>query len=120
MIYIVDDDRSVRKSLELLLTSANFESKSFESAENFLMNFEKGDNDFLILDIHMPGMDGCGLLRELEEKTIQIPVLIITAYDEQHSRNCAKEYGAIGYLRKPIDGESLIDLINYFHQGHAN
>ena len=113
MIYIIDDDKSVRRSFEILLSSADFEYTSFESAEEFLKFFTPKKNDFLILDIHMPGMNGCDLLNTLKEKNIQIPVIIITAFDEAFSRECAKNYGVKAYLRKPIDGEALIDLIEY-------
>ena len=113
MIYIIDDDKSVRRSFELLLSAANYDYKSFEDAEEFLNGFEPNGKDFLILDIHMPGMNGCELLSTLKLKNIFVPVLVITAYDEPFSRECAKNYGVIAYLRKPIDGKSLIDLIRY-------
>jgi len=116
MIYIIDDDLSVRRSFQLLLSSANFNFQSFKSAEDFLISYNKGKDDLLILDIHMPDMDGCALLNELKARAIKIPVLIVTAYDEQHSRDCAKEYGAVAYLKKPIDGEALIDLIKYYQK----
>lgn len=113
MIYIIDDDRYVRRSFSLLLKSAGFESVSFEGAEQFLNQTRFSAEDLLILDYHMPGMNGCDLLNYFKEKEIHYPVIIITAYDDQESRECAKNYGAIAYLRKPVDGEALIDLVKY-------
>jgi len=113
MIYIVDDDPYVRRGLGMLLKSAGLDYSSMGSAEEFLTGFKQAEHDLLILDLHMPGMDGCDLLRHLYEKEMHIPVIIITAYDEPLSRECAKKYGAIAYLRKPIDGEALIDMIRY-------
>jgi FixJ family two-component response regulator len=113
MIYIVDDDQYVRRGLGMLLKSAGFEHLSLASAEEFLTSYKPSEHEILILDMHMPGMDGCDLLKYFNEHGIYIPVIIITAYDEQASRDCAKKYGAIAYLRKPIDGEALIDLIKY-------
>ncbi len=113
MIYIIDDDKSVRRSFELLLSSADYKYSSFESAKEFLDNFNPNGKDVLILDVHMPGMDGCELLSALKLKNIFVPILIITAYDEPFSRECAKDYGVMAYLRKPIDGKTLIDLIRY-------
>jgi FixJ family two-component response regulator len=111
MIYIVDDDKSVRRSFELLLHSAGLESKSYAGAKEFLDEYKHNETDLLILDIHMPDIDGCELLNILKNKNIIIPVIVITAFDKQESRKCAKDYGVIDYLLKPIDGDIIIELI---------
>jgi FixJ family two-component response regulator len=116
MIAIIDDDKSVRRGFKFLLESAGFKCTYYGSAEDFLENWQKDEKDLLILDMHMPGMGGCDLLKYLKEKEIFIPVIVSTAYDEQESRECSKKYGAIAYLRKPIDGEALIDLIKFAFQ----
>jgi FixJ family two-component response regulator len=113
MIYIIDDDKSVRDGFLMLLNSAGFKCCSYKSAEEFLDLDEFGDNDLLLLDMHLTGMNGCDLLDKLTTKKTHLPVIVITAYDEQVSRNCAKKYGALAYLRKPIDSEALIDLIKF-------
>ena len=112
MIYIIDDNNSVRRSFEILFAAAGFECKSFSGAKEFLDEYEPSESDILLLDIHMPDMNGCELLKILKEKKINIPVITITAYDEEESRQYAKEYGVIDYLIKPVDGESLIELIS--------
>jgi len=113
MIYIIDDDKYVRRGFEILFKSAGLTCSSFASAEEFLKIMHTLDNDIIILDMHMPGMNGCELLEYLSARKIFLPVIIITAYDELVSRECAKKYGALAYLRKPVDSEALIDLINY-------
>jgi FixJ family two-component response regulator len=113
MIYIVDDDLYVLRGLGLLLRSANFDHTTAASAEGFLSIYKPGMNDLLILDMHMPGMNGCELLKALKEHEFHVPTIIITAFDEPSSRDCAKQYGALAYFRKPIDGEALIDVIRY-------
>jgi two-component system, LuxR family, response regulator FixJ len=113
MIYIIDDDPFVRRGFTLLFKSAGLDSTANGSAEEFLAGFKPVDNDILILDMHMPGMNGCDLLEYLANKEIFIPVIIITAFDEPASRECARKYGALAYLRKPVDGEALIDLVKY-------
>jgi len=97
----------------MLFKSAGLESSAIGSAEDFLAAFKPDDKDILILDMHMPGMNGCDLLEYLANKEMFIPVIIITAFDDPASRECAKRYGAIAYLRKPVDGEALIDLVKY-------
>jgi len=59
----------------------------------------------------MPGMSGCNLLENLENRNLHLPVIIVTAYDEQPSRDCALRYGTLGYLLKPVDCEALLGLI---------
>lgn len=113
MIYIIDDDQYVRRGFGMLLKSANLESISLESAEEFIETCQPGAHDLMILDLQMPGMGGCDLLEYLTEKRIHIPVIIITAFDEPASRECAKNYGALAFLHKPVDGEALVDLIKY-------
>jgi len=111
MIHIIDDDKSVRRSFELLLASAGLDCKTYVGAKEFLNTYDPSPNDLLILDIHMPDIDGCELLNILKNKNINIPVIVITAYDEEESRKCAKDYGVIDYLVKPVDSELLINLI---------
>jgi FixJ family two-component response regulator len=113
MIYIIDDDQNVRDGFMMLLKSAGYECNAFESAEKFLENYNAEAHDLLILDIHLPGMNGCSLLQHLRKNNMHLPIVIITAYDEQTTRTTAKNYGAIAYLRKPVDGTALIDVIRY-------
>lgn len=113
MIYIIDDDQNVRDGFMILLKSTGFKCSGFESAEEFIKNYQAGANDLLILDIHLNGMNGNTLLEYLVKKGLILPVIIITAYDEQSSREAAKNYGAIAYLRKPVDSAALIDLVKY-------
>jgi len=113
MIYIIDDDQYVRRGFKILLRSAGFECKDFENAEDFIKAYSPDNEDFLILDYHLPEMNGCELLAYFKANNIHIPVIIVTAYDDQLSRECAKNYGAVAFLRKPVDGEALIDMIKY-------
>jgi FixJ family two-component response regulator len=114
MIYIIDDDKYVRRGFELLFKSAGMECISFASVEEYLKRLnETKDNDILLLDMHMPGMSGCDLLAYMAKNEKKCQVIVITAFDELASRECAKNYGALAYLRKPVDSEALIDLIKY-------
>lgn len=113
MIYIVDDDPNVRDGFMMLLKSAGYKCSSFESAEKFLKRYEAEENDLLILDIHLPGMSGCALMAYLRKNNKHMPVIIITGYDDEATRTEAKNYGAVAYLRKPVDGTALIDVIRY-------
>jgi FixJ family two-component response regulator len=111
MLYIIDDDKSVRRSFEILFAAAGLDCKSFSGAQEFLDSYEQTEQDFLVLDIHMPGINGNQLLNILKERKINIPVVTITAYDEEEGRQYAKDYGVIEYFKKPVDGDAIINLI---------
>jgi len=115
MIHIVDDDKSIRKALIMLARSANFEIDDFSSADEFLEYEGIKDNDILILDIHMPGMNGFELLEKLYDKKIKLKVIILTAYDDSTNRELAQKHGVKAFFRKPCDSQALIDTINYLN-----
>ena len=113
MISIIEDDLAVRKAMELLLKSAGLIYQSFESAEQFLSGFKPCQEDFIILDLNLPGMNGCDLLKKISPDGINIQVIVTTAFDDPTSRKLCKQCGVKAFLRKPVDGEALLDLIKY-------
>ena len=113
MVYILDDDPSVIRAFEILLKSAGMEYQSFSNVQDFLTRFDPDKENILILDINLPGMNGTELIKMLDHYDISIPIIVVTAYDEPHTREICSKYGVKAYLRKPVDGEALIDLIKY-------
>ncbi len=114
MVYLVDDDESVRRALQRLLRSAGFEVKAFSSAEEFLQSAnleEKGA--CLILDIRMPGLTGFDLQQKLISKGIRMPVITVSAFDDAETRERARKLGATAFFRKPVDGQALVDAIHW-------
>ena len=114
MVYLIDDDESVRKALQRLLRSAGLDVKAFSSAEEFLQSgnlAEKGA--CIILDIRMPGLTGFDLQEKLASKGIRIPVITVSAFDDAATRERARKLGATAFFRKPVDGEALIDAIHW-------
>ena len=114
MIYLIDDDESVRKALQRLLRSAGFDVKAFSSAEEFLQSGnldEKGA--CIILDIRMPGLTGFDLQEKLVSNGIRTPVITVSAFDDAATREGARKLGATAFFRKPVDGEALIDAIHW-------
>jgi DNA-binding NtrC family response regulator len=112
MIYIIDDDTSVLRGFQILLKSASLECCVFDNVEEFLCNWSKKEDDMLVLDIHMPGINGIDLLDYLEKRNINIPVIVITAHDQPESLSISESYRVLAYLTKPVDSEILIKLIN--------
>ena len=115
MIHLVDDERSIRRALTILAKSANFGIDDFASAKDFLNAKNIKEDDCLILDIHLPGMNGFELLEELKSRAIKLKVIILTAYDDEGNRALAQKYGVKAFFRKPCDSQALIDTINFLN-----
>jgi FixJ family two-component response regulator len=111
LIYVIDDDASVRKAFGRLLRSADLDAETFPSAEEFLSGPKQKENACIIIDIRMPGLSGFDLQQRLSSEGIKIPVIVISASDDLETRERAKELGAISFFRKPIDDQALLDAI---------
>jgi FixJ family two-component response regulator len=113
VIYIVEDDSSVRRSFEIFLEAAAMKFKSFRSAESFLEDGGYTNNDLLLLDINLPQMSGLDLLNRLSADKKHINAIVITSLENEQIRESCRGYGVKAFLRKPVDGEALLDLIKY-------
>ena len=113
MVYVIDDDESVRRALQRLLRSAGFEVKAFSSAEAFLQSGNLDERACIVLDIHMPGLTGFDLQEKLVSMGIRIPVINVSAFDDAETRERARRLGAVAFFRKPVDGQALIDAIHW-------
>jgi FixJ family two-component response regulator len=113
MIYLIDDDKSVRRGFELFLRSEEMDYKSLECAEEFFTQYKPDSADLIVLDLSLPGMNGCDMLRKLDSDGMYVPVIVVTAFDDPQSRECCRKYGVKSYLRKPVDGDALVDTIKY-------
>jgi len=119
-ISIVDDDPSVRRSLNRLLQSFGYTVNAYESAEAFLAAAVGNETDFLILDVHLPGRSGLQLQSDLHADGNRLPVIFITAFDDEQTRIKAMKSGAIEFLRKPLDSERLLDLVRSTLDGNQD
>ena len=111
-IYIVDDDESVCRALKILLTSYDFVVQTFNSAQSFFDAVAHDDPGCLLLDIHMPGMDGWETQRKILDSGSKRPVIFISAEKKDDATERAFKVGAVGFLQKPVNGQTLVDLIN--------
>lgn len=113
LVYIVDDDASVRKALTRLMRSIALESRAYDSAERFLAEISNRPHACILMDITMPSMDGFELAGRLVQKGITIPVIAVSARDDEEVRRRAHEMGARFFLRKPVDDQALLDAISW-------
>ena len=111
VVAVVEDDAAMRKSIERYLRASDYETISFASAEDFLKNSQIGNAVGLVLDIHLPGISGIELRRRLLDAGSTLPVVFITAYDDEATRTEALAVGCIEYLKKPFDAARLITAL---------
>ena len=110
LVWIIDDDRSIRWVLEKALQKENFSIRSFESADGVLESLSSETPDAVISDIRMPGIDGLELLGQIHKKDPDIPVIIMTAHSDLDSAVTSYQSGAFEYLPKPFDLEDAVSL----------
>src|SRR3954471_20003895 len=110
-VAIVDDEDPIRRALERLLRASGLHAQGFATGGDFLAGLGEHRPDCLILDLHMPGMSGLELLRQLQAMEVRLPVVVITAFDDPGSRARCIDAGAAAYLRKPLDQRVLLDAI---------
>jgi len=113
LVYLVDDDDSVRQSLSMLFLSAGIENECFSSAEDFLAINPSEQSSCLVTDVKMSGLSGLDLQKELIARGLDIPIIFVTAFDTEVSKKEAKRAGAAGYFRKPVDDHALLDSIRW-------
>jgi len=116
-VHIVDDDESVRKGLSRLMRSAGIESHAYASPESFLAEVHNEGHACILMDITMPRMSGLELGAQLREKGITLPMIAISAHDDDDTRHLARELGVRFFLRKPVDDQALLDAISWVVQG---
>ena len=114
LVIVVDDDRSMLRSVERLLKAHGFDVAVFDRVEDFLARANLCEAACLVLDIQLDpdGMSGIELRRRLTLSGIELPVIFITGNDSARSRQAATEAGCSAYLPKPFAAASLIDAIN--------
>jgi FixJ family two-component response regulator len=113
MVYIIDDDESVRRAFRLLLSSAHIDHKPFSCADDFLSSYKEEEKDLLVLDMNLPGLNGIELLETIQKRKLHLTIVVVTAKDDLKNREYCRQYGVKAYMRKPVDGEALLDIIRY-------
>jgi FixJ family two-component response regulator len=112
-IYVVDDDRSVRTSLSRLMRVSGFAVATFDSPEQFLDEVRPDWTGCVLLDMALPRLTGLQVQARLQAKAIQLPVIAMSARDDDGTREAARELGARFFLRKPVDDQALLDAISW-------
>ena len=113
LVAVVDDDISVRESLDSLIRSVGMEVRVFASAEEFLTAAHPRKADCLVLDVRLPGMSGVELHRHLLARNRKVPVIFITAHaSDDRARLEARSDWTVAYLTKPFGEDELLDAVH--------
>jgi len=112
IIFVVDDDEAVRLSTEMLIRSMGLRVETFESATEFLEDFDPQQPGCVILDIRMPGMSGLELQDHLNEMKASIPIIFVTGHGDVPMAVTAMKAGAIDFIQKPFRDQELIDRVH--------
>ena len=112
-IWVIDDDRSIRWVLEKALGQEGYQPVCFEDADEALNRLDEGgaEPDVLISDVRMPGTDGLRMLKILQRKNPNLPVIIMTAHSDLDSAVASYQGGAFEYLPKPFDVDEAVALV---------
>jgi FixJ family two-component response regulator len=111
MVALIDDEESVRRALKRLLRVAAFEVETYSSGAEFLAALGRRTPDCVIADVHMPGLSGFDVLEQVVARHRGLPVILVTAFDDPDFEPRARNAGAYRFLRKPVPGETLIEVV---------
>lgn len=110
-VFIVDDDVAICAGICDLLESANFKTRQFSSAEEFLENWNPGMSGCLLLDVRLPGVSGMELHAKMRDSGVSLPVIIMTAHGDMAMVRKALKAGAVEFLIKPFQDEELLQAV---------
>ena len=111
IVFVVDDDISVRESLELLIRCEGWQPETFSSGQEFLTRPRALIPSCLVLDFSLPGLNGLEVQKRVAVERSDIPIIFITAYESKDSRQRAMQAGAAGFLGKPFGDNQLLQTI---------
>jgi FixJ family two-component response regulator len=111
VVAVLDDEPEMRKALRRLLTARGFQVEEYACGEDLLAALAVHPLDYLLLDLHMPGINGFDVLETLHARQIPVPVIVITAHDEPGTEDRVRSLGASNYLKKPVDRDALLAAI---------
>src|ERR1700720_2440132 len=111
IVFVVDDDVSVRESLELLIRSAGWQPETFASAQEFLARPRVFAPTCLVLDVNLPDLNGLDLQKRIAGDRIEMPIIFITGYGDIPITVQAMKAGAVEFLTKPFDDDALLSAI---------
>ena len=120
VVHIVDDDDSIRDSLRMFFESFDIRARLYHSAQNFIDTYEHTGPCCVLVDLRMPHINGLQLLEILDQKNINVPIIMMTGYGEITTAVQAMKAGAVDFVEKPFNHENLLNIIYQSVDNHEN
>ena len=119
-VYIIDDDASVRSGLSRLMRSAGIQPHAFATPQEFFAKLPVPKDGCILLDVTMPEMSGLQVQEQLREDGVRLPVIVLSATENEEVRQATHALGARFFLRKPVDAQALLDAITWVSRSPAD
>jgi two-component system response regulator FixJ len=119
VVHLIDDDEAVRQAVAFLLATSGFAVRVYESAVAFLDALPSVQPGCVVTDVRMPGLDGLALQRELKTRGVALPVIVVTGHGDVPLAVEAMKAGAVDFIEKPFNDESLLSAIRVAIDRHA-
>jgi FixJ family two-component response regulator len=113
VVHVLDDDSAVRNGFARVLHASGLEVRTYETAERFLDDMDGAAPGCILLDITMPGITGQEVMARLREAESLLPIIVVSARDNDSTHHIVRGLGAKMFLRKPVDDQALLDAINW-------
>ena len=118
IVYVVDDDQSVRRATTRLLRTANLNVETFATADDFLENYQANGPCCLLLDLQLPGLNGIETQQHLADKNLTLPIVFMTGHGDIPTSVNAMKNGAVDFLTKPVDDQTLVETVQRAIEQH--
>ena len=119
-VHIIDDDASVRNGLSRLMRSAGLEPHAYATPQEFFAQLPIAQEGCILLDVTMPEMSGLQVQERLREEGVRLPVIVLSATENEEVRQATHALGARFFLRKPVDAQALLDAITWVSRAQAD
>ena len=108
LVHIVDDEDAIRRSASFMLRTSGFDTRTYQSGVEFLKEVKRADPGCVLLDVRMPEMDGLEVQRELNDRGVSLPVIVLTGHGDISIAVQAMKAGAVDFLEKPFEKNQLM------------
>lgn len=119
LVYIVEDDQSVRNGLMRLMRAADIPARAYADAQSFLDDVTADSQGCVLLDMTLPRLNGLETQTAMNARGLRLPVIALSARDDDETRDRARQQGAKFFLRKPVDDQALLDAISWILGAHG-
>ena len=116
-VYVIDEDESVRRSFVRLLGAANFLVETFSSVDEFIHASKGPETGCVLMDIRSADVGSEAFRESWAALKTTLPVIVVSAKDDEFTRECAREMGAVAFFRKPVDDQAILDALSWSVSG---